>query len=653
MPEPIGPDFFYDVISVSTPSITADSARVAFVKETVDRESAATSSQIVVADVSSGALRDFTHGPKDSRPRWSPDGSELGFLREDDNEKKQLWVIPAGFGEARQITEQPGGVSDFRWSPDGSQILFQSIVDPRDEDPDSDKKPLVITQLRYKADGSGLRGEGRSHLFVVVAAGGEARRLTEGDFDSYGGAWSPDGSQIAFLSARHPDREFASRTEAYTIPAGGGKPKMISGDLYAVGGVAWSPDGDGLALLGTQPIDDGGSCSVRCQSWLFVVEPDGGTRRITDDSIYPVVEGFYDHSAGELTWTPEGKIVFAGDAGGQSYICSADLSDGAVSRLTRGGVQITGSSITPDGGRAAAAATSSDDLGDIVIYDLSDGGEKRLTAYNAEWLGQHPPAKVEKFTYERDGVELEARLYFPPGFDEAGSYPLVLDVHGGPHSAFYDAFYPLHQVFAGAGYVVLAINPQGSSTYGRDFACAAHAAWGGTPYEELMQGVELVAERPCIDAERVVMHGSSYGGYMGSWMAGHTDRFRAIVIAAPVTNLVSFYGTSDIGVHFTEVELEAGRFDGPDTHDAWVRQSPLTYAKNVTTPVLILHGESDDRVPIEQGEQYFTALRRLGKEVEFVRLPDTSHGLFRNPNLRLREEYFRHALAWFERHLAR
>ena len=275
---------------------------------------------------------------------------------------------------------------------------------------------------------------------------------------------------------------------------------LLTGDHYSaadalsfglIGRVV--PDGEALALLGTQPIDDGGSCSVRCQSWLFVVEPDGGTRRITDDSIYPVVEGFYDHSAGELTWTLEGRIVFAGDAGGQSYICSADLSDGAVSRLTRGGVQITGSSITPDGGRAAAAATSFDDLGDIVIYDLSDGGEKRLTAYNAEWLGQHPPAKVEKFTYERDGVELEARLYFPPGFDEAGSYPLVLDVHGGPHSAFYDAFYPLHQVFAGAGYVVLAINPQGSSTYGRDFACAVHAAWGGDPYEEVLTHGALTA----------------------------------------------------------------------------------------------------------------------------------------------------------------
>ncbi len=657
MPEPIAPDFFYDVTSVSSPSITSDGARVAFVKETVDRESATTATQIVVADVSSGELRDFTSGPKDSRPWYSPDGTELGFLREDDNEKKQLWIIPAGFGpggfgEARQITERPGGVDDFQWSPDGSQILFQSIVDPRDEDPDSDKKPLVITQLRYKVDGFGLRGEGRMHLFVVDAAGGEARRLTEGDFDSCGGDWSPDGSKIAFLSARHADREFAARTEAYTIPAGGGEPEIVSGDLYAVGGVAWSPDGEGLVLLGTSSIEEGGSCSVFCQSWLYVIEPDGGMRSITDDSIHPVVEGSYDLSTGNLTWTPDGSIIFTADAMGQSYVCAADVSGATARRLTSGGVRVSSSSATPDGGTAVAAATSFDDLGDIVIYDLSDGSEKRLTEYNAEWLRQHPPARVEKFTYQRDGVELEARLYFPPGFVESGTYPLILDVHGGPHSAFYDAFYPLHQVFAGAGYVVLAINPQGSSTYGRDFACAAHADWGGAPYEELMQGVELIAQRPYIDADRVVMHGSSYGGYMGSWMAGHTNRFRAIVIAAPVTNLISFYGTSDIGVHFTEVELEAGQFDGPDAYEAHLRHSPLTYAENVTTPVLILHGESDDRVPIEQGEQYFTALRRLGKEVEFVRLPDTSHGLFRNPNLRLREEYFRRALAWFERHLA-
>jgi dipeptidyl aminopeptidase/acylaminoacyl peptidase len=294
------------------------------------------------------------------------------------------------------------------------------------------------------------------------------------------------------------------------------------------------------------------------------------------------------------------------------------------------------------------AATPPGSPGALYLVETSRGAVQRLTEDNHAYLEQHPPARLEKFTLQRQGLDIECRLWLPPGFVPSQGYPLVLDIHGGPNSAFYDAFNLTQQVLATAGFLVLAVNPRGSTTYGNAFTMAVLGDWGGEDYHDLMAAVDAVAARPYVDATRLGVHGYSYGGFMSSWIVGHTSRFKAAVVGAPCIDLPSMYGTSDIGVSFGEVQWSGTRWEALALA---VERSPLTYAPAVETPVLLLHGEADLRCPIEQGEQYFVALKRHGKEVEFVRFPDCSHLFLRVGHPKMREEYLSRVLEWFQRHL--
>jgi dipeptidyl aminopeptidase/acylaminoacyl peptidase len=271
-----------------------------------------------------------------------------------------------------------------------------------------------------------------------------------------------------------------------------------------------------------------------------------------------------------------------------------------------------------------------------------------LTAYNRAYFAAHPPARLEKLSFARHGGDIECRVWRPPDFDPARRYPLVLDIHGGPNAAFYDAFTLTQQVLATAGYLVLAVNARGSTTYGRAFTMAALGDWGGEDYHDLMAAVELMAARPEIDADRLGVHGYSYGGFMAAWLIGHTRRFKAAVVGGACLDLPSMYGTSDIGVSFGERQWGGTR---REAFAAMVERSPLTYAPAVETPVL--HGEADLRCPIAQAEQYFVALKRHGKTVQFVRFPDCSHLFVHVGHPTMREEYLRRTLEWFDRYLRR
>jgi dipeptidyl aminopeptidase/acylaminoacyl peptidase len=350
----------------------------------------------------------------------------------------------------------------------------------------------------------------------------------------------------------------------------------------------------------------------------------------------------------DLVWTSDHRILFLADARGESFICEVPASGGPVRKLTGGGAMISRWSADLAVRRCAAAAVPPDTVGDILLLDLAAGSKRQLTAYNHAYFAEHLPARLEKFSFNRAGAEIECRVWFPPSFDRTKKHPLLLEIHGGPQGVFYDAFAPQHQIPATAGYVVLAVNPRGSSSYGLSFTSAVHADWGGEDYEDLMSAVDEMCTRPYVDPGRLVVGGYSYGGFMSSWVVGHTDRFKAAVVGAPVTNLDSFFGTSDIGISFGEVQWGGGRFERPE----WYREhSPVNYASKVTAPVLLMHGEDDRRCPIEQSEQYFVALKRLGKEVEFVRFPGCSHGLLRLGHPKLRQEYFERMMDWYDRHL--
>ena len=647
MPSPITPELVYELVSVASPSLSPDGGRLAFVRSQVDRESMETRPQIMVLDMASGESAPFTGGKSDSGPKFSPDGRRLAFVRSDDAGKPQIWVMPTDGGEARRLTDVAGGITDVAWSPDSGALVFVSDVDPDrapdDHDPKKDPRVSVVRRIRYRADGLGWRGEAFRHIFVVDRESGETRQLTDGEGDDSAPAWSPDGSTIAFVSDRRPDRETATHSDVYVVPASGGEIELRSQGLSSVAALCWSPSGDSIVVVGS----DDDIVGAGWQSWLFVIEPGRAPRKLTDDSISPA--GGYAPlvPAPEMRWSDDGRISFIADAKGESAIYQADAGTGDLWKVTGGGL-MSQVSFDADAKYAVALITPPDSAGDLHSVDMTSGSVKQLTDFNRKYFEQRPPAKLDKFTHKRNGFEIESRLLFPPDFDPKSSYPLVLDIHGGPHGVFSDSFSPQQQVLATAGYIVLAVNPRGSSTYGTDFMTAVLGDWGGEDYLDIMSAVDLVCERDYVDESRLGITGYSYGGFMSSWIIGHDTRFNAAVIGAPCINLSSMYGTSDIGVRFGEVQWGGKRWDALD---AFLEHSPLTYAPNVETPALLMHGDDDHRCPIEQSEQYFVTLKRLGKKVEFVRFPGSSHGFVRTGHPRLREEYLSRLLGWMNKHV--
>lgn len=648
MPHPIGPDAVYALVNVSDPCIAPDGQCLAFVRSWIDREAMEGRSQIVLMALSDGRAGVFTQGTNDAHPRFSPDGRRLAFFRRDDKHERQIWLMSVHGGEASPLTHIPGGVTEFTWSPDGQTLAFVADVDPdrlpEGHDPKKEPRVKVVRHLRYRYDTVGWRGEAHRHLFLIEVLGGEARQLTDGDWDDLSPVWSPDGRHIAFISGRRPERDIRAYTEAYVVSARGGEPLCWSGDLFSIGALTWSPDSTRLAVVASD--DPKGHAGY--QGWLFMLEPEKIPRRLTDDAIRPAT-GFYPiMPAPEVRWTANGRLLLIADARGESYLYELPVAGGGPRPVAGGAMQATSLSLDGEERHAIMAATSPESPGALYLVNTSAGSLTRVADENRDYLAEHPPARLEKFTFQRQGLDIECRLWLPPTFDANQRYPLVLDIHGGPNSAFYDAFNLTQQVLATSGYLVLAVNPRGSSTYGNAFTMAVLGDWGGEDYQDLMAAVDVVVSRPYVDAARLGVHGYSYGGFMTSWIIGHTQRFKAAVVGAPCIDLPSMYGTSDIGVSFGELQWHGTRWEALALA---VERSPLTYAPSVETPVLLMHGEADLRCPIEQAEQYFVALKRHGKRVEFVRFPDCSHLFLRVGHPKMREEYLRRTLDWFQHHL--
>ena len=689
MSAPIGPDLFCHLKSVGDPTVSADGSRCAYVLSWIDEETSEPRARIyqVGLDAETAAVtpRAFTQGDNDGHPRFSPDGASLAFLRaggKDGESTRQVWLMPAGGGEAAQLTELAGGVREFAWAPDSASLAVVSDVEPTDSSKEPDLPAAKeVRRIRYRHDAIGWRGDSHFHLFLVDAVTGKSRQLTSGDWDDMAPAWSPDGGRIAFISGRSRDRDVTATNEVYVLDIAGGivpdgeppEPELRSQGLTDVAAVSWAPDG--RRLLAAGGVGDG--LMVLWQAYLYVLEPGCPPQQLTDDSLRPCLgyPGIYPPL--DLRWLPGdgdgGRIVFLGDSQGETRIYETDVKrDGASdpSAITGGGELLSG--IGMDAGANRLVVTGSDPgcPSDAYLVDrgakFAEPNRRRLTAHNDAWLSQHVPAPMEKFLLERDDWDIECRLYHPPGFDPKERYPLVLEIHGGPNGAFYDSFVPWHQVLAGAGYLTLAVNPRGSSTYGEDFVNAVLGDWGGDDYRDLTAALDLVCQRDYVDTDRLGIHGYSYGGYMTTWMIGHTDRFRAAVAGAPCIDLWSMYGTSDIATSFGEtqwaIRLAGGMpisrplanelAEGVDTLAfRLLQRSPIKLAPQVETPVLLLHGESDARCPISQSEQYFQVMKRLDKEVEMVRFPGCGHGFLRTGHVALRQEYLERMLGWFQRWL--
>lgn len=659
-------DLVYKLKGISDPVISPDGQRLVYALSWVEGTGgvAENRSRLMLTGPDD-AEREFTQGNADSGPRFSPGGTLLAFLRaRQSGEPRQVWVMNADGGEARQITEAAKGVQEFAWSPDGTRIVYCADTEPaagaaagsQTEGP----RVVEVNRIRYRHDIQGWRGDAHYHLFTVNLETGDGAQVTRGDWDDYGPVWSPDGKKIAFISGRRDDRDFRALTEVYVVHSRGGPAECWSEGLASVGAVAWSPDSRRLAVVASE--DPAGM--VLWQGWLYVLEPGQQPRRITDDGQRPVLGGGPGAARQpEIRWAPGsdasegGRIIFLGERHGGSYVFAAGLepfegqAEGSKARQLWGGGRLaSGMSLDSGARRAVVASSSPASPADLHLLDLEGGDAEALADPNAAFLSRHPASALEKFSIERAGYAIEGRLWFPPFFDAARRHPLILDIHGGPNGAFYDSFVPWQQLLAGSGYLVLAVNPRGSSTYGDEFMRAVLDDWGGEDYLDLMAALDHVCQRSYVDSERLGIHGYSYGGYMTGWAIGHTDRFGAAVIGAPCANLYTMYGTSDIGISFGEPQWGGSVTDTPPEILAQklLARSPITFARNVDTPALLLHGEADARCPVAQSEEYFVALKRLGKTVEFVRFPNSNHAFPRTGHPRMREEYLTRMLAWFD-----
>jgi len=649
---PIDPSIVIDLDSVAEAAISPDGRTVAYVRGSVDGDSLRRSSHLETVAFEGGSARRLTTGPLDSRPTWSPDGAQLAFLRshrKDDGgaTPPQVWVMPSGGGGARQLTDLAGPVRSIVWLPDSSAVIAAADVDPDAPDADDDDsipRAKRVNRIYYRADGLGWRGDTHRQLFRVDARSAVAKQLTRADHDCYSPTPSPDGSSIAFASSDRSaqrERKTPGKLELCVMLSNGGAVKRVVRDLSGLGPIAWSPDGGRLAYV------SGGQEYAYSQSYVWAVGLDGGEpKAITDNSIQPTGANIPLADPPAMHWGAR-RITFQAERHGSSGIYSATPSGSSVEPVRAPEELGAGLSLSADGGRAAVLSSTLDRPNEVTTVDLG-GGEHAATAVSASYLDDRDVAKTERFTFKRGGLEIECWLTFPTGFDRKKKYPLVLEVHGGPNGFFGNGWMPLHQMLASAGYLVLYINPRGSSTYGQDFVSAVFEDWGGEDYLDQMGAIDRILRRSYVDESRLAIHGYSYGGFMTSWTVGHTDRFKSAIVAAPVTNLVSMYGQTDIAVQFGEQQWGGTPHDA---FDAYVEHSPITYAPAVKTPVLLLHGEADIRCPISQSEEYYTALKRAGKQVEFVRFPGGFHGFVRGGHPAMVRSYHEHVLDWFERTL--
>ena len=636
---------------VSDPQVSPDGGKVAFVLSSIDREEDEYRRHIWMVDRLSGGARQFTRGRgRDTYPRWSPDGGTLLFLssgRDPEKKKPQLWAIPGSGGEAWMVAEMEEGVSSPIWSSDSESILFTSKVWLEGK-PETDVKS--IKRIKYKLNGAGFFEGRRSHLFSV-RLGKRPKQVTEGEFDVEASAWSPDGRTVAFVAGMGGDADTSRVKDVFLVPPKGGEPVKVTLGEYGVSSVSFSPDGERLAFMGHDRPDE---LAVYSDLWVMPSEG-GGAVNLTGS-----LDRALNMTVGSdlLVSTPRPGPVWSPD-GGWLYFTAASIPFSNIHRVPAGGGAVEdvvvgravdGFSLGGDGDVLAFNSMSA--LNPLELYVRDNRGETRLTGFNDRLLKCLELAAPERFTFVNAlEVEVEGWVRMPVGIEEGERYPTVLEIHGGPAGLYGNGIFHEFQVLAASGFGVIYTNPRGSSGYGEEYGRAVMGHYGECDYEDLMGFVDAALERyPFIDGDRLGVTGGSYGGYMTNWIISHTDRFSAAVTFRSICNWVSKLGVSDIG--FMQPRSISGRdtFWGEDIMEQ-LRHSPIYYAGDVETPCLIGHSEEDHRCPMDQAEQWFTALKLRGVPTELVRFPGENHDLSRSGKPKHREERLKHMLRWFEEHL--
>ncbi len=656
----VTPRDLYDLRFVGDPQPSPDGARVAFVVQTAHEDENDYRSRIWLVETDGdGEPRPLTAGTKkDSSPRWSPDGTRLVFVSNRADDAPHLWLLDLRGGEARQLTTGKEPASDPVWSPDGARIAYVCHIggeQPPEKDADAKTKRAwegrvrVITRRKYKHDGDGFHDGGRDHLCVVPAGGGDRTQLTDGDWDDSDPAWSPDGARIAFCSYREEDRDAVSRSDLWTVPAAGGEPRKLTASEGEASAPAYSPDGGTIAFLGH---DEGSAWAATNRVWTVPTDGSAPPRCLTRDldrQVTPVT--LHDQTTPSTPnrpeWSPDGGTIrFLVADGGNDHVYAVPVAGGDAARAIGGERVILGARGLSDG-RVVFLATTATAPAELFVADGAT--ERQLTHLNREWLATRDIPTPERFTVRGDDAhEVDCWLLTPPGFDPSRRYPLVLEIHGGPQAQYGNASFHELQVWAAAGYLVLATNPHGSTGYGVRFTEELRGHYGEKDTPDLMAALDAVIARGSVDEARIGVTGGSYGGFMVNWLVGQTHRFAAGITQRCVSNWVSDFGSSDIGTVSCVEE-----FGGPpwEAMETYLRLSPLTYAGNMQTPLLIEHQEHDYRCAVEQAEQMFMALKARNIPVEFVRYPNEGHAMSRSGQPHHRTDRLDRHLAWFARYM--
>ncbi|MFB6125470.1 MAG: prolyl oligopeptidase family serine peptidase [Halanaeroarchaeum sp.] len=638
---------FHDIVQVAEPRLSPDGETVAFVRSVPedDEEYEAT---VHLVDVAGGEPRRFTVSEgADSEPRWSPSGDRIAFVstRGADDDRPQAWVVPVDGGEAQQVTDVAGGVSGLAWSPDGSRLAFVQQVSAEDREEDRDlavpeefepstPDPRVIDRTVYRSAQRYFDGK-RSQVYLADLEEDEVRRVTEGDADFSAPTWG-DEETLFYAESVGEDPDDSTAYEILRHDVATGEREAIH--RTTGWGVQLAATSDGRVAHVYQNED---RLTLR-PAEIEVYDPE------SDDVVCPTAD--LDRTLGmdaRVQWGPdEQTLFFATPDEGATALWSVQWDEADPERVVRtDGASISGADVGEE--TIVFARSEWDHPGDVFAADRETGDERRLTTVNEAFLAERTVAEPEELAIEGEAGTVQGWLMTPPDFDPEETYPLAVEVHGGPHAMWTTSGTMWHefQTLAARGYVVFWSNPRGSTGYGEEFAAAIDRDWGAVTMADVMAGVASVADREYVDDDELFLTGGSFGGYMTGWMVGNTDVFRAAVAQRGVYDFTGFYGSTDGA--YKLVEGDYGTTPSEEPAFLW-EHSPTGHATDVETPTLLLHSDDDYRTPAATAELFFRQLRLNGVDTRLVRYPEEGHELSRSGQPGHRVDRIERIVRWFD-----
>ncbi len=618
---------------IADPNVSPDGSTVAFVRVTVNEKDNRYESSIYGVPVDgSSAPRRLTSGIRDTGPRWSPDGKQLAFVRSIDKDGKaqpaQIYLLAMDGGEARPLTDVPRGASNPTWSPDGKTIAFNASTGPdapKVNDRESDVK--VVTKAVYRANGNPtyVDVDHHSHIFTVRTPADpmdkpSPKQLTDGEFDEGGMTWAPDGTKIYFTSTRVPEPYFTEAGAAlYSTPAAGGELTKVASIEGGIGSLSMSPDGKRIAFVGALH-----GTPIRSYSqpdlWVTDATPGSTPRNLTANYDYDISGGIGGDQAAPrgqnrkpIIWSKDGSSLLVVSAEkGSANLKRVTIASGNVEAITDGLQDVVAYSATPDASTMAMTLSTQTGINDIAVLRGASSAHpsdkpRQITHINDDLFNEIAQSQPEEIWYKSfDGKNIQGWILKPPDFDASKKYPLILEIHGGPHGAYGNTYTHEFQWMAAKGYVVLFTNPRGSTSYGQDFGNIIQYHYPGDDYKDLMAGVDEILKKGYVDATRLGVTGGSGGGLLTNWTITQTQRFKAAVAQRDIADWYGFWFTADFTL-FQPTWFRKAPWEDPQDFAA---RSPITHVANVTTPTMFVLGDQDYRTPpADGGEQMFRALK--------------------------------------------